>query len=213
MLAIRLLNLAGCEPESVSVRWSKRFLKRNRKRLAANLSAWAAAGDAWSRIDEPQKAVDWLSDWQAREGVSASMLLPLVANLWVLKRPADAELVSRHVARLAADESMCQHALWIALGSALHGQFDAARTWLARADATQLEGFYQSLHAMLSALVVASQADDYATARRLLHDAHKPVGDADWLLEYLYHRCQLRLARQHRRWFATCWHACRALMH
>ena len=69
------------------------------------------------------------------------------------------------------------YALWIALDSALHGQFDAARTWLARADATQLEGFYQSLHALLSALAVDSQADDYAMARRLLHDAHKPVNE------------------------------------
>lgn len=180
------------------------FIRRQKKKLRAHSSTWAAVGRVLYQVD-PRRAIRWMSDWKKRTELRPNMLLPLVASLSSTNRTSHAVAVSRAAYQLSPDAGTPLHGLWLALDAGLRGE--DATPWLqviSPADVGQ--GFYWALFVLTTTLADSASLREltFEAAQQRMHDACRSATDK--MIPRLLHRCLQRLAKNHGRRFRQLWH-------
>ncbi|HVE40685.1 MAG TPA: tetratricopeptide repeat protein [Planctomycetota bacterium] len=151
---------AWAEAASEAVRWlaaSRRwfrlrlFVRKERERLRAAASTWGAVGNALESLGRYASCVEWMSDWETREGVKPWMLSALVVSHRARGSRAEAARVGRGALAMAPDHSYALHRLWVAFEETLRGDGEAARTAAADLSADGLNSYYKCLRELLTA--------------------------------------------------------------
>lgn len=182
--------------------------------LRADLQTWAFAGDLLLKHGKERDVIRWLGDWRAHDHLEAGMLFPLAYSLWTTKRYAELVQVIGHALALPTDNRTPYLAIFLALEQLRVDHLDPMRELVLGLVPTQLNDYYQVLHAMLKTVVDAtwpsenSQAVSYRTAKHQLQVAmgtHFHNLPADTFMRRVYYLCQWRLAKHYRRFLSAAW--------
>ena len=164
--------------ENQKTGYLRRFVRRERVTLRADLQSWGTVGYAFVRVNRYADAIAWLADWRQRPGVTAWMLLNLSSSLRQLRRDAEALAVSRHAVTLKPDHTTTQHHLWCALDSALRGDGPAADAVLAEVREHDETNYVRALLALVVA-IRAVQTAAPAERRTILKKQHRLLAAAE----------------------------------
>jgi hypothetical protein len=127
------------------------FVRKERERLRAAASTWGAVGNALESLRRFAACVEWMSDWEAREGVKPWMLSALVVSHRARGSRAEAARVGRGALAMAPDHSYPLHRLWAAFEETLRGDREAARAAELDLSADGLNSYYKCLRGLLLA--------------------------------------------------------------
>jgi tetratricopeptide (TPR) repeat protein len=155
----------------------RRYIRRERATLCADLQTWGTVGYALLKIDKHADAVKWLSDWKQRPGTTPWMLLNLISSLRHLRRDAEALAVSRYAVTLKPDHTTQQHQLWIAFDAALRGDCPNSAAIVAEIREHDESAYIQALLALVNAICAVRMAPP--TERRAVLKEQFRILDAD----------------------------------
>jgi cellulose synthase operon protein C len=100
--------------------------------LRAEAESWGTVGATLYRLGDAQAAVEWLSDWRKREGVTPGTLWHLALALRDLKREEEAKEVCLSAIKLPEDQCTNSHLALLSLDEALGGHLEDAHKHAAR---------------------------------------------------------------------------------
>ncbi len=182
--------------------------------LRADLQTWAFAGDLLLKHGQERDVIRWMGDWHAHDHLEAGMLFPLAFSLWKTKRYAELVQVTQHALALPPDNLTPYLAVFLALEQLRVGHLDHMRELVLGQVPTQLNDYYQVLHAMLMTVADVvwptenGQTLSYRTAKHQLQVAmgtHFGNLATDTFMRRVYYLCQWRLARHYRRFLSATW--------
>lgn len=148
--AAQFLQVAG---EQRQVTLVEKFLKTSAAALKQHSITWGSVGYCLYTQGKYQQTVEWLSDWEQREGVEPWMLINLTLSLLRLKRHKAAAQVSQKALKLPTDHCSDHHRLWAAMGAAQSGSGIKAARLLEPISVEVLHPSYQALYHLVLAMV------------------------------------------------------------
>ncbi len=190
-----------------------KFIQENSDRLRSDDRSWAAAGRALSDTNQTRECIEWMSDWQSRQQVTALTLFSLALSLRVERRDQEAAAVNEHALSLPPDNSTPLHQLWLAADAVVGGQVAAAAHLLDPRRDQPMSDYYAALRAMLFAALAVELNErptsaDYRAAVAEVQAASEAY-QKDPPLRRLYYACRARLAARMgyriRAWYWRLW--------
>src|SRR5579864_2221944 len=160
------------------------FIERFRLALRADTAKWGKVGWALTRIDAYDRAIEWMSNWEDREGAGSWMLINLAISLRAVRREAEAAKVSHFALKSSeSDYTTLFHSIWLAFDDAVAGKTQEAahRTAQHEKDREKLDAYFRLVHAMVQSMVRIQEygRSAFAEASAALEKAARDNSDLD----------------------------------
>ncbi|HQR33916.1 MAG TPA: tetratricopeptide repeat protein [Blastocatellia bacterium] len=111
---------------------ARQFINNLEKSLREHVLTWGTAGYILFSLGDSRKAVEWLADWQTREGLEPWMLWNLTLALRKEGNETESNKVSRHAITLQPDQMTQSNILLITFDELLEGDLGNATAKLAK---------------------------------------------------------------------------------
>jgi tetratricopeptide (TPR) repeat protein len=195
-------------------KWRLRQVVRRYRETFRVTQNWGKVGYAFALATDDRRLIAFLSDWRERPDVEPWMLLNLALSLRALGRDTAASEVSRHALTLPRDTASPCHEVWLALDSAVAGQFGKAADALGAIDSEAYDASHRFLHALVRGLVALHQVTPsergrvFASVRAQWQTAvldSTPMDEDRAAVRHAYRRSVRRLAADTGSWLAWLW--------
>lgn len=187
---------------------ARQFVAELQQPLRAHVQTWGMTGYILFSLGDSWKAVDWMSDWQSREGLSPWMLWNLALALRKTGADIESGKVCRFAETLQPDHLSQSNLLLIAFDELIEGNLASATARLQRLNEPSLREWDRELLSLVRTLEQFRTAQKQGkpsynpTVRELLSQAH--ATDSEVLVKLVQRSVEL-LTRDRNSLFFTIW--------
>ena len=186
------------------------YIKKNLKKFRNDIDLWDAVGCAYNSANLHKTTLEWMADWQSRDGLTPDFALTVAYANWQLKRPHDAINITRFCFdNLDPDPSAPAHLTLMAFYELIYGSPETCVDAVGMVDGNQLGGLYHLMFqytvTILENLSTGRSHSELTSQLAMIQDQVPPQIQALPFFKWIYKLTRWRAAVLHGKSLTAMW--------